>query len=270
LHDQRIQLRRAAAAIDAHSGDPESDVRPILAGRLRDFRTADQLDLRLAILGAGVEPRVVERQPARIAHHVGHPQRCFRRGRRGDVDPYLQLARRLGRAIGFELGDLAIDLALFSRGIPDRGIRGRDLLGHRGEGRSPFGNRPRLTLVADAGGRGFGKALGKLAPRIGRVDRALQIRSLVLQSFDALVEFRQIERGCRARRPRVDGPDGQLCARLALDPQGGCIEAKRKVLCDQRRVARGQIQRDDAADARAIGIDGDGIDGRCRVQIGRP
>ena len=100
----------------------------------------------------------------------------------------------------------------------------------RGKGRAPFGDRPRLALLADSGRRRFGKALGEFAPRGGGIDRALQIGALVLQRLDALVEFGQIDRRRRARRPCVDRADGEFRARLALDPQRGRIERQRKIL----------------------------------------
>ena len=145
-----------------------------------------------------------------------------------------------------------------------------DFLGDRGKGRAPFGDRTRLALVAESGRRGFGKALGEFAPRGGGIDRALQIGALVLQRLDALVEFGQIDRRRRARRPGIDRADGEFCARLALDPQRGRIERQRKILENSGIVAGRKIERDDARDAGAIGIDGDGIDRRGGVEIGRP
>jgi hypothetical protein len=51
-------------------------------------------------------------------------------------------------------------------------------------------------------------------------------------------------------------------ALLALDPKRRGIQRERKILEHSRILARRQIERDDPRDARAIGIDGDGIDRR--------
>ncbi|MGY3076092.1 hypothetical protein ACVWZZ_002463 [Bradyrhizobium sp. LM6.10] len=191
-------------------------------------------------------------------------------GRRGDVNAHLELARRFGRALGFELRDLAIDLALFPRGISDRGVGGRDLLTDRAKRRPPFGDRARFALFTEPGGGRFGKPLREFAPRNRRIDCSLQIGALVLERFDALVEFGQVDRRRRTRRPRIDRADGEFCARLAFDAEGGRIERERKIPGDQRAVAGGNVQRDDTGDGGAIGIDGDGVDRRCGVDVCGP
>ena len=132
-------------------------------------------------------------------HRIGHPQRRLGRGGGGEIDPDLELARRLARD-PLQPRDLAIDLALLALGIADRGIGGGDFLRDRGKGRTPFGDRPRLALVADARRRRFGELLGEFAARGGGRHRAFQIVALVLQRLDALVEFGQIVRR-GARRP---------------------------------------------------------------------
>ncbi len=248
----------------------ERDIRPVLAGVLRDLGAAHQFERGLAVFRAGVEAGVVERRPARVAHRIGHPQRRLGRGGRREFDPDFQLARRLLRPVLFEPRDFAVEFALLALGVADRGVGAGDFLADRGKGRAPFGDRPRLALVADSGRRRLRKSLGEFAPRGGRIDRALQVGALVLQRLDALVEFGQIDRRRRARRFGVDRADGELGARLALDPQRGRIERQRKILEHGRIVAGGKIERDDARDAGAVGIDGDGIDRRTGVDIGRP
>lgn len=120
-------------------------------------------------------------------------------------------------AFRVELGDLPVDLAQLARGVADSRIGARNFLADRGKGRAPFGDRPRLPFLANTHGGGFRKVLGKLAPRIRRIDRALQIGALIVQSPDALVQLGQVDRR-RARRTRVDRADGELCARFTLDP----------------------------------------------------
>jgi hypothetical protein len=102
--------------------------------------------------------------------------------------------------------------------------------------------------------------LGEFAPRRGGVDRALQIGALVLQRLDAFVEFGQVDGRRCARRPGVDGADGEFRARLSFDPQRGRIQRQRKILQNGRMVARRKIERDNTGDACAVGIDGDGVD----------
>jgi hypothetical protein len=98
----------------------------------------------------------------------------------------------------------------------------------------------------------------------------LQIGALVLERFDALVEFGQVDRRRRTRRPRIDRADGQLGTRLAFNAEGRRIERERKILGDQRAVAGSKVQCNDAGDGGAIGVDGDSIDGRFGVDIGGP
>ncbi len=102
--------------------------------------------------------------------------------------------------------------------------------------------------------------LGKFPARGGRIDRALQIGALVAQRLEALVEFGQIG-GCRsAWRFGIDRADRQFGVRLAFDPQRRHVEAERKIVEHNRVIARGQIERDHARDAGAVGIYGDGVD----------
>ena len=199
-----------AAARGPHGGNRERDIRPVLAGVLRDFGAAHQFERGLAVFRAGVETGVVERHPARVAHRIGHPQRRFGRGGRREFDPDFQLARRLLRPVLFEPRDFAVEFALLALGIADRSVGAGDFLADRGKGRAPFGDRPRLTLVADPCRRRLRKALGEFAPGGRRIDRALQVGPLVLQRLDALVEFGQIDRRRRARRFCVDRADGEF------------------------------------------------------------
>ena len=64
-------------------------------------RTSSSAGLRS--LRAGIEPRVVERRPARAAHRIGDAQ-LRRRPALGriQVDPDFQLARRIGAALGLQ------------------------------------------------------------------------------------------------------------------------------------------------------------------------
>ena len=270
LNDERLQVGRAAAARGSHGGNGERDIRPVLAGVLRDFGAAHQFERGLAVLGAGVETGVVERRPARVAHRIGHAQRRFGRGGGREFDPDFQPARRLLRPVLFETRDFAVEFALLALGIADGGVGAGDFLADRGKGRAPFGDRPRLALVADSGRRRIRKSLGEFAPRGRRIDRALQIGALVLQRLDALVEFGQVDRRRRARRFCVDRADREFRARLALDPQRGRIQRQRKILENGRILAGRQIERDDPRDAGAIGIDGDGIDRRTGGHVRRP
>ena len=219
MHDERFEIGRAATARGPHGRDRKRDVRPVLARALRDLGTTHQFERRLALLAAGVEPRIVERRPARIAHGIGHPQ-C-RPGRRGggEIDADLDLVRRLARPVLLEPRDLTVDVALNALGVADRRVGGRDFLGDGREGGAPFGDRTRFPLVAEAGGRGVREALGEGTPRVGRGDRALQVGAFVLERLDAPVEFGQVDRRRRVRQPRVDGADGEFGAGLTLDPQ---------------------------------------------------
>ena len=135
---------------------------------------------------------------------------------------------------------------------------------------APFGDRPRLALFSQSGRRGLREALGECAPRGSCGDGALQVDALVVQRLDALVEFGQIDRRRRAWRPGVDRTNGESCAPLTLDPQRRRIERERKILQDGGVVAGRKIERDNARDAGAIGIDGDGIDRRGGVHVSRP
>ena len=269
LHDQRIQIGRTAAARGSHRRDGQRHIRPVLSGRLGDLGAAHQFERGLAVLRAGVEPGIVERRPARVAHAVGHPQR--RSGRRGGgkIDPDLELARRLGRAIRLEPGDLAVDVPLLAFRLADRGVRAGYFLRDRGKGGAPLVDRTRFALLAQPRGRALRKALGELAARVGRVDRAFEIAALVLQRLDALVEFRQIDRRRGTRRPGVDGADGELRSCLALDPKRGWIERQREIVGHQRSVAGSKIGRQDARNAGAIGVNGNSIDRGRGVDIGR-
>ena len=130
--------------------------------RLRDLGAAHQFERRLAVLGAGIEPRVVERRPARIAHRIGDPQRRLGRGGGGEIDPDLELARRLGCSVLLEPRDLAVDVTLLALGVADRGIGGGDFLGDRGKGRAPFGDRTRLALLAEPAGEASAKRSANL------------------------------------------------------------------------------------------------------------
>jgi hypothetical protein len=98
---------------------------------------------------------------------------------------------------------------------------------------------------------------------------SLQIGALIVKRLDALVDLGEILRQQRPRQLGVDRADRELRSALALDPQRGRIEPHREIPGDERVVAGRQIQRDDAGDARAIGIDGHGIDLRGRIEIGR-
>ena len=167
LHDQRIQIRRLAAARGAHGGNAERDIGPVLAGVLGDFGAAHQFERRLAVFCAGVETGVIERRPARVAHRISHPQRRLGRGGGGDFDSNLELARRLLRLVGFQPRDFAVEFALLALGVADRAVGGSHFLTDRGKGRAPFGDRARLALVADAGGRSFPQSARRIcgAPR---------------------------------------------------------------------------------------------------------
>jgi hypothetical protein len=108
--------------------------------------------------------------------------------------------------------------------ITDSSVCGRDFLRDRSKGRAPFGDRPRLTLVTYSRRRRLGKALGEFATRGGCGNRTPDIGALVLERFDALVEIGQIDRRRGTGRPGVNRANGQLCARVTLYPQRGCIQ----------------------------------------------
>jgi hypothetical protein len=208
LNDERLQVGCAAATRGSHGGNGERDIRPIFAGVLRDFGTAHQFERGLAIFRAGVEACVVERHPACVAHGIGHPQRRLGRSGRCEFDLDFQLARRLLRPVLFETRDFAIEFALLAFGVADGGVGAGDFLADRGKGRAPFGDRPRLALVADPYRSNIRKSLGEFTPGGGGIDCALQIDALVLQRLDALVEFGQIDWRGGARRFCVDRADG--------------------------------------------------------------
>ena len=224
MHDQRIQLGRPAAARASHGRNAERNIRPVLSRGLGDFGAAHQFEHGPAVLRAGVETGVIERRPARGTHGIGHPQRRLGRGGSGKIDPHLELAGWLDRAIGFQPGDLAIDVALLAFRVANGGVRGSYFLRNRGKGRAPIGDRTGLTLLTNSRRGGFGKTLGEFATRGGSRNRALQVGALVLQRLDALVEFGQIDRRCCAGRPGIDRPNGKPGTGLALHPQRGGIE----------------------------------------------
>ena len=269
VHDQGFEIGRVAAARDAHRGDGERHIRPVLSGRLRDLGAANELERRLAVFRAGVEPGIVKRRPARIAHRVGDAQRRVGSRIGCEVHPHREFGRRLGSTIGFKPRDLAIDVALLALRIADRAVGAGDLVGDRGKRGAPFTQGPRLTLLAETSRRAFGEALGEFAPRLRRSNRAVEIGVLVLERLDALVQLGQVGRRHRPLRARVDRTDRQPRASLALDPQRGRIERQREILRHKRVVAGGKIERDDAGDGRSIGIDGDGVDRGSAVDIGR-
>ncbi len=269
MHQQRVEVGRVAAARHAHGGDRKRHIRPVLAGRLGDLGAAHQLDRGLAVLGAGIETGIVNRHPARVAHRIGHPQGGLGSCGGGKLDPYLEMARRFGAAIGFEARQFAVDVALLACGVADRAVGGCDFIRHRRERRAPLADRARLALLADPDRRGLGEVLGEFAPRLGRADDPLQILALIPQRLDPLVDVGQVGRRHQVRRSRIDGADRQLGAGIALDPQRGRIEPHREILRDERVVSGRQVQRDDAGDARAIGIDRHSIDLRGRIEIGR-
>ena len=189
MHDQRIQIGCAAATGDADGGDAKRDIRPVLSRGLRDLSAAHQFERRLAVLRSGVEAGVVKRRPARIAYRIGHPKRRPGRGTGGEIDPYLELARRLDRAVRLKSRDLAVDIALLAFRFADRSVSGRDLLRNRNKGSAPFGDRTRFAFLAYSRRRGFRKPLGEFAARGGGGNRALEIGVLVLQRFNTLVEL---------------------------------------------------------------------------------
>ena len=119
-----------------------------------------------------------------------------------------------------------------------------------------------------------GEASAKRSANLRRAVAALITPPrLALSSLSAsmrLSSLGQIDRRRRARRLGVDGADGELCPRLALDPQRGRIQRQREIFRHQGVVAGRKVERDHARDAGAIGIDGDGIDGRGGLDIGRP
>ena len=197
-------------------------------------------------------------------------QRRFGRGGARKIDSDLELARRLDRAIRFEPGDLAVEVALLALRVADRGVGARDFVGDHRERSAPLGDRTRLALLANSRRRGFRKTLGEFAARRGGGNRTVEIGALVPQGFDALVDFGLVDLRHGARRAGVDRANGEFCCRLTLDPQRGRVERQREILRHHRGVARGQIECNDARDAGAIGIDGDGLDRRIGVNIGRP
>ena len=77
------------------------------------------------------------------------------------------------RPVLFKTRDFAVEFALLAFGIADGGVGAGDFLADRGKGRAPFGDRPRLTLLAYPGRSGIRKTLGEFAPRGRRIDRAL-------------------------------------------------------------------------------------------------
>ena len=166
---------------------------------------------------------------------------------------------------GLKPRDLAVDVALLELRLANGGIGAGDLLADRREGRAPFAERTRFAFFAEAGGRGLGKALGEFAASAAAsIAPCRSARS----SFSASMRLsiRTGRPAARARRPCVDRADRELGAAFALDPQRGRIQRQRKILRHQRGVAGGQVERDHAGDAGAVGIDGDGVDRRGDVE----
>ena len=69
---------------------------------------------------------------------------------------------------------------------------------------------------------------------------------------------------------RVDGADGELAPASPSTRSEDGSSVSGKSFATSGVVAGGKVERDDARDAGAIGIDGDGIDGRGGIDIGRP
>ena len=108
--------------------------------------------------------------------------------------------------------------------VTDSSVCHRDFLRDRSKGGAPFGDWARLALVTNSRRRRLGKALGELATRGGGGDRTPEVDALVLERFDALVEIGKIDRRRGTRRPGVNRANSQLCTRVTLHPQGGCIQ----------------------------------------------
>ena len=219
MHDQRPQVRCAAAGRGADRRHRERDIVPILPGRLGDLGAPDQFKRRLFAFAAGIEPRVIKRYPARTAHRIGHAQGCRRGGANAEIDAQFELARRIGPAFGIKTGERTVDLALLYFRLAHGAIGGGDFLGHSGEGRTPFTERPRFAFVADTGRRAFRETFGKFSPRIGGGNRAVERGALIAQRLDTPVDLGEIGRRRRPRRAYIDSADGQICAALALNTQ---------------------------------------------------
>ena len=170
------------------------------------------------------------------------------------------LLRRRGVALGFEPRDLAVDVALLDLGVADRVVGGGDLLGDGGEGGAPFGERTRLALLAEAGGRRLGKALGELAARGRSRDRAVERGALVAQRLDPPVDLRQVR---RRRRPRRRASTAPMTRRAPPSPStrsddGSSVSGKSR--SSSVESPAGRSSRIGADHRRAVRIDGDGVD----------
>ena len=197
-HDQRPQFRRAAALGGAHGRDRERDIAPVLAGLLHDLGAADEFERGLALARAGIEPRIVERRPARAAHRVADAE-GRRANRRSAARSMRTSILRGGLALQRALDprDLAIDLALLQLALADRAVGGARSRPRRRRSRAPFGERPRLAFLAEAERRSRGEALGEA---LRAVAAAILSSSAARSSFSASSASRVRARSPGARR----------------------------------------------------------------------
>src|SRR5439155_5320761 len=115
------------------------------------------------------------------------------------------LARRVCGALGLELGQLAVDLALAQLRLANGVGGGGHLVGDGLKGLAPLRERTgrTLTLVTQAGGGAFRKAFGEFAAGGGGGDLVVERAALVAQRLDAPLDRGIDRRPVGARRTRV-------------------------------------------------------------------
>ena len=252
----------------AHGRNRERDVGPVLAGGLHDLGAANQFERRLSVLAAGVEPRVIDRRPARAAHRIGDAQHRRRRSIGVQVDADFELLGRRGVALGLKPGDLAVEVALLDLGVTDRVVGGGDLLGDGRERGAPFAERPGLALLAKARGRRFGETLGELAARRRGRDLAIERR--------ALSRSASMRRSICGRLAGGAGNGGRastapITRRAPPSPStrsddGSSVSGKSWASSVESPAGRSSA--DQAGHRCAVRIDGDGVDLRTRFDFG--
>ena len=216
-----------------------------------------------------VEPRVVERRPARAAHRVADAERRARRPRSPQDRCALPscaadwpAARPRRCAISRSIS------RCFSRERADRLVGRRDLVGNRAECRAPLGQRARLAFLAEAERRLRGKAFGELLARQSRRRsgrRAPRARpSAPASAFRARARSADVPRAAHAHRSRrwsrgaavspstrseaVSRPGGKSRAISVVSPCG------RSTLMSARHGG-------------AVRIDGDAVDRRADIDV---
>ncbi len=268
-HDQRLELRPAAAFGGAHGRDGQRDIRPVLAGLLHDLGAAHEFERGLALARAGIEPRIVERRPARAAHRVADAEGRARLRIGCEVDAHLHLARRIGLQRLADPRQLLVDRTLLQLERADRVVGRADFFRDRAERRAPIRDRTRLAFFAEAERRLRGKALGEFLARGLGGDLVFDRCALVFQRLPALLKLRRGRRPLGARGACIDRADRDARRRLAFDAQRCGIEARWKVARDQRGVALREIDSDEPCHGRAVGIDRHGVERGTHIELGR-